>query len=53
MLAANNGECAVAADVVESVDLAFAIFDNEEIIASDCEPDIFSRLGKSLCEIGS
>ena len=43
----------MTADIVESIDLAFTILDNEEIIASDREPDVFSRLGKALFEIGS
>jgi hypothetical protein len=40
----------VAANVVESINVAVAVLDQEEVIPGYLEPDVFPRLSESLWE---
>lgn len=50
LLGADDGETAVAANVVESINVAVAVLDQEEVIPGYLEPDVFPRLSESLWE---
>ena len=48
LLAANDGERAVPTNVVEGVDVAVAVLDQEEVIAGHLEANVFASLGEAL-----
>ena len=48
LLASYDGECAMPADVVERVDVAVAVFDQEEVVTGHLEADVFASLGETL-----